>query len=91
MKNPSEPSLYNSFFMGSLILLWIVVCTEVTTVSLLLLRRSDTSTSASNAGIFKQSVGARNRVGKVLSHRPARLHRLAKFIPWNRFLGYITV
>jgi hypothetical protein len=34
------------------------------------------------AGIFKQSMGARNRVGIGLSHRPARLHRLAEFIPW---------
>ncbi len=33
------------------------------------------------AGIFKQSMGARNRVGKGLSYRPARLHRLAEFIP----------
>jgi hypothetical protein len=22
-----------------------------------------------------------------LTYRPARLHRLAEFIPWNRFLG----
>jgi hypothetical protein len=26
-----------------------------------------------------------------LSYRPARLHRLAKSIPWNRFLGSINV
>jgi hypothetical protein len=32
------------------------------------------------AGIFKQSMGARNRVGIGLSYRPTRLHRLAKFI-----------
>jgi hypothetical protein len=43
------------------------------------------------AGIFKQSMGARNRVGIGLSYRPARLHRLAEFIPWNRFLGSINV
>jgi hypothetical protein len=43
------------------------------------------------AGIFKQSMGARNRVGIVLSYRPARLHRLAELIPWNRFLGSLTV
>ncbi len=42
-------------------------------------------------GIFKQSMGARNRVGIGLSYRPARLHRLAEFIPWNRFLGFINV
>jgi hypothetical protein len=29
----------------------------------------------------------RNREGKGLSYRPARLHRMAEFIPWNRFLG----
>jgi hypothetical protein len=34
---------------------------------------------------------ARNRVGIGLSYRPARLHRLAEFIPWNRFLGSINV
>jgi hypothetical protein len=38
------------------------------------------------AGIFKQSIGARNRVGIGLSYRPARLHRLAELVPWNRFL-----
>ncbi len=43
------------------------------------------------AGIFKQSMGARNRGGIVLSYRPARLHRLAEFIPWNRLLGSINV
>jgi hypothetical protein len=35
-------------------------------------------------------MGARNRVGIGLSYRPARLHRLAEFIPWNRFLGSKT-
>ncbi len=39
------------------------------------------------AGIFKQSMGARNRVGIGLSYRLARLHRLVVLIPWNRFLG----
>jgi hypothetical protein len=37
------------------------------------------------AGIFKQSMGARNRVGIGLSYRPARLHRLAEL-----FLGIIS-
>jgi hypothetical protein len=40
---------------------------------------------------FKQSMGARNRGGIGLSYRPARLHRLAEFITWNRFPGYINV
>ncbi len=36
------------------------------------------------AGIFKQSMGARNRVGNGLSYRPAGLeHRLADSIPGN--------
>ena len=30
-------------------------------------------------------------LGIGLSYRPARLHRLAEFIPWNRFLGSINV
>jgi hypothetical protein len=57
------------------------------------------------AGIFKQSMGARNRVGIGLSYRPARLHSLADLFPlidslkiravasqWsssNRFLRYV--
>ena len=36
-------------------------------------------------------MGARNQVGIGLVYRPARLHRLAEFIPWNRFLGSINV
>ncbi len=38
------------------------------------------------AGIFKKSMGAKNRGG-----RPARLHRLAEFIPWNQFRGPINI
>jgi hypothetical protein len=43
------------------------------------------------AEIFEESMGARNRGGIGLSDRPARLHRLAEFIPRNRFLGSINV
>jgi hypothetical protein len=43
------------------------------------------------AGIFKQSMGARNRGGIGLSYRPPELHRLAEFIPWNRFQDSINV
>ncbi len=43
------------------------------------------------AGIFKESMGTRNRGGIGLSYRPARLHRLAELIPWNRFRGPINV
>ncbi len=51
----------------------------------------ETQTLFSRAGIFKKSMGARNRGGIGLAYRPARLHRLAEFIPWNRFLGSINV
>ncbi len=40
-----------------------------------------------SAGILEHSMVARNQVGVGLSYRPARLHRLAESIPWNRFLG----
>jgi hypothetical protein len=40
-----------------------------------------------SAGIFKQFVGAKNRVGIGLSCRPARLHSPAEQVPWNRFFG----
>jgi hypothetical protein len=43
------------------------------------------------AGIFKESMGVRNQGGIGLSYRDVRLHRLAEFIPWNRFLGSINV
>jgi hypothetical protein len=43
------------------------------------------------AGIFKQSIGARNRVGIGLPYRPASLHSLAELVPWNRFLGSLRV
>ncbi len=46
---------------------------------------------AFRAGIFKKSMGARHRVGIGFLYRPARLHRLAEFIPWNRFRGPIHV
>jgi hypothetical protein len=43
------------------------------------------------AGIFKQSMRARNRIRRGLSYRPARLHRLAELNPWNRFLDSLKV
>jgi hypothetical protein len=43
------------------------------------------------AGIFKQSMGARNRERIGLSYLPVRLHRLAELIPWNRFLDSLMV
>jgi hypothetical protein len=47
--------------------------------------------TASRAGIFKKSMGARHREGIGLSYRPAILHRMAELMPWNRFLGLINV
>jgi hypothetical protein len=43
------------------------------------------------AGIFNKSMGARHRGGIGFSYRPARLHRLAEFIPWNQFQGPINI
>jgi hypothetical protein len=40
-----------------------------------------------SAGILKQSISSRNRVGIGLSYRPARLLRLAELITWNQFLA----
>jgi hypothetical protein len=36
-------------------------------------------------------MGTRNQVGIGLPYRPARLHRLAELIPWNRFFGSFKV
>jgi hypothetical protein len=41
-----------------------------------------------SSGIYE---GYRNRVGIGLSYRPARLHSLAEWVPWNRFLGSLKV
>ncbi len=51
------------------------------------------SCTNASAGIFKQSVGARNRVRNrvIVSSRPARQPRLAELIPRNRFLGSLKV
>jgi hypothetical protein len=51
----------------------------------------DCSEVQHRAGIFKQSMGTRNRVGIGLLYRLARLHRLAESIPRNRFLGSLNV
>jgi len=44
-----------------------------------------------SAGTFKQSMGARNRVGIGLSYWSARLHRMAELVHWKRFLGSLKV
>jgi hypothetical protein len=44
-----------------------------------------------SAGNFKQSIGDKNRVGIGLPYRPARLHRPAELIPWNRFLSSFEI
>jgi hypothetical protein len=41
------------------------------------------------AGIFKQSLGARNRVGIGLSYRPTRLDSLAEFFSSESILGLL--
>ncbi len=41
------------------------------------------------AGIFKHSMGARNRVGTRFFYRPARLHSLTELVLLNRFLGSV--
>jgi hypothetical protein len=33
-------------------------------------------------------MGARHRGGLGFSYRPARLHRLVEFIPWNQFRAH---
>jgi hypothetical protein len=58
---------------------------------LFLLRSFHTKMFAIELEFLKSLWGARNRRGIGLSYRPARLHRLAEFIPWNRFLGSINV
>ncbi len=58
---------------------------------LLLKRCTSQITCRIRAGIFEQSMGARNRVGLGMSYRPARLHSLAELVPWNRFLGSLKV
>jgi hypothetical protein len=55
--------------------------------SLLSGKMYNTVVSVYCAGVFKQYIGAGNRVGIWLSYRPARLHRLAKLIPRYQYLG----
>jgi hypothetical protein len=42
-----------------------------------------------SAGIFKQSMGARNRVGIGLSYWPARLHSLVELVSLESILGLL--
>jgi hypothetical protein len=50
-----------------------------------------TPPSNEQGGIFKQSMGARNRAGKGLSYRPARLHSLEELVSWNRFVRSLSL
>jgi hypothetical protein len=52
---------------------------------------SDPTSFHNSAGIFKQSMGVRNRVGVGLSNWPSRLYGLAKLIIWNRFMASLKV
>jgi hypothetical protein len=54
-------------------------------------RGIDSAAYVSFAGIFKQSMGARNQIGIGLSYRPARLHRLTELMPWNRSLACLNI
>ncbi len=49
------------------------------------------TTRETSAEIFKQSMGARNRLGIGLSYRLARQHSVAELDPWNRFMGSLKV
>ncbi len=71
-------------FQGLIVALEVLYCRLARSTSGLKIRWD-------SAGIFKQSMGAGNRVRIGLSYRPARLHRLAELIPWNRFLGSLNV
>ncbi len=51
------------------------------------MQRMTTKLLFTSVGIFKQSMGARNRVGTGLSYRPARLHSLAEFGSLKSILG----
>ncbi len=42
-------------------------------------------------GILEQSMEASDPVEIGLSYLSARLHRLAEWVPWNRFLGSLTI
>ncbi len=44
---------------------------------------------SNRARIFKQPMGARNRVGRGLSYRSARLHRRAELIPRKSILALL--
>ncbi len=61
------------------------------TLAIVFIQLFHSSANAFSAGIFKQSMGARNRVGIGFSYWPAMPHRLAELVPWNRFLGSLKV
>jgi hypothetical protein len=48
----------------------------------------DSAAYVACAEILEQAMGARDRTGIELSYRPARLHRMAESISWNRFLQF---
>ncbi len=65
----------------------------VSTVFSFLSRRIlyNTTSERSELKFLKKSMGARHRGGIGFSYRPARLHRLAEFIPLNQFRGTINI
>ncbi len=51
----------------------------------------DSFESITEPEFLNNPMGARNRVGKGLSYRSARLQRLAELIPWNQFLSSLKI
>ncbi len=71
--------------------LFIFVRTVLTSVNIVLFYVSAELPSSIQCWSFKTIYGATNQVGIGLLYWPARLQRLAEFIPWNKFLGSLKV
>ncbi len=67
------------------------ICLNLNSFELFICGHGAPYTSVHRAGIFKKSMGVRHRGGIGFSYRPARLHGLAEFIPWNQFRGPINI
>jgi hypothetical protein len=80
-----------STFLGTLTNYLPLLAKSCFKISSLILQFTSSEFSDDRAGIFKKSMGARHRGGIGFSYRPARLHRLAEFIPWHQFRGPIHI
>jgi hypothetical protein len=80
----SKPLVYERRLEFTIVkkLLSVVIAEPIVTTS--------SANKKDRAVIFKKSMGARHRGGIGFSYRPARLQRLAEFIPWNQFRGPIN-